>query len=136
MRAFRSGVIALTALIGSAAWPCSISPTAAAAAEPMHYLERSELVMTATVVRIEKAGTYVDRVELQVQRAFRGVSDSSRLVLLHFTGGSCYVPLETGNQYLLFARLFSESDYPGQYEIIPVSGELATQAIALLERTS
>lgn len=90
--------------------------------------------MTATVVQTEKAGPYTARVELQIERAFKGVSEDSRLVLLHFIGGTCAVPLEAGQQYLLFARLFSESDYPGQYEIIAVRGEPAIQAIAVLER--
>jgi hypothetical protein len=134
MGAFRFVAIALTALLSSAAWPCAISQTAAAAADPLGYLERSELVMTATVVQSTKVGPSIERVELDVQRAFKGGSGQSRLVLMQFIGGTCDVPLQTGKQYLLFARPFSSSDAPGQYEIIGVSGEPATEATAILER--
>lgn len=133
MGTLRNLVIFLTAAVSIPAWPCGISQTAAAAADPLGYLERSELVLSATVVRSEKAGQYAERVELHVQRAFKGASGQSRMVLVNFLGETCSQPLETGKRYLLFARPFSESDYPGQYQIIGLSGEEAIKALAQLE---
>jgi len=129
---FRSAYLAICFVVSTAAWPCVISQTESVMTDPKAHFERAQFVVLGTVVSSHKVGPFVDRVALDVQRAFKLDSAETKMEFLNFMGSDCSQALESGRQYLIFARPQGEA-HEDQYMVIGLAGKDAKQVIETMD---